>query len=230
MKNMHSFLAIILFTCLVTLPGCQPVDVVLPDLNPGTAEGGDILIFNIFDLIEYTSDVDNNIGVLGGINREYDFQGDGSIDLRVVGSFESFFGSVTRSILSLKFVGSILKEYEAIPAIPFIPTPGYAIFMPVDGLTGIELTTGGWASSWERVDINVVGNSEWIGGDSFMAAYYPAGISYVPTKTRIGGEDYYGWLEVISSDHDDADPNEQLIISRFGISQTPGLRIRMGQS
>ncbi|MCP4124836.1 MAG: hypothetical protein GY751_24100 [Bacteroidetes bacterium] len=228
MKNISNFLVAIISTCVLFITACDPIDVQLPDTNPGTpGEGGEILIFDIFDLIEYSSDRPLGAHDLNDIStREYDFQDDGIVDLRVVSSVSNDLFSGASSSLSLQFAGHLLLEHDPLPFFP--GSRNYAMFLPVDGLLGGSFSTGGWADAWQDVDI-LAHESTTLLGVLLQYAYYPTGISYLPTKTRINGEDYYGWLEVASTDHGDADTDEQLLISRFGISQTPGLRIRMGQ-
>ncbi len=229
-RNISHLLLAVISTCTLLITACNPIDVQLPDTNPGTPGGGEILIFDISDLIEYSSERPLGAYDLNDIStREYDFQDDGIVDLRVVSSGSNDLFSGASSYLSLHFAGQLLLEHNQVSFFP--GSRDKALFLPVDGLLGGSISTGGWVNAWQAVDILAIqpDNMFFPPGDPLMYVYYPEGISYLPTKTRINGEDYYGWLEVASTDHRDADTDEQLLISRFGISQTPGLRIRMGQ-
>ncbi len=228
MKEISKALVGVVLSGMLFVTACLPVDVPLPDLDPETPEGGEILIFEIFDLIEFSSATPLYEHDLADFEtREYDFQGNGNIDLRAVASVDyvPIFNTPQGSYVSLKFAGNLLLDYQPFPMMP--DARPYAMFFPVDGLLGNH-STGGWADAGQAVDLFWIKQTTLLGVPWLYTAY-PAGVSYLPTKSRISGEDYYGWIEIAASDIGDDDPNEQLFISRFGISQTPGLRIRMGQ-
>lgn len=67
------------------------------------------------------------------------------------------------------------------------------------------------------------------GAPPTLEVNFPTGVSYLPTRTQVGSDLFYGWLEVLSTNMADGDHNDAFIITRFGIADTPGIMIQMGE-
>lgn len=198
-------------------------DLPLPDLDPSTPVGGNIVIFEISDVIEYSSAYDPDIGneQFAGLSKVYDLGNDGVIDFTLTGvrgndllSFESF--------VKLRFNGEALSSQGSIFGESYANTR----FLPADALVS-GTANGVWATV--NKPLTMAEDDLTISSTYNVNLEFPVGISYMPTRTKVGADYYYGWLEVIASDYEDGNPSDFFIISRFGVSQTPGLRIRMGQ-
>ena len=202
------------------------IDNPLPDLNPGTPEGGEITIYPIDDFIYFDDSEYGSVPQLDEVSRTYDINENGAIDLSLISR------RVNSSFLShefnveLRFIGQILRTNYS-PDIPFLNLEDTPVYLPVDGLVG-GTAEGRWTSETTPLlfikDFPVEVVTLWT-----LSFSFPVGLSYIPTRTNIGGEWYYGWIEILASDYEDDDPADFVYISRFGISQTPGLRVRMGK-
>lgn len=221
-SNILIFLSFV-FSILITSCLDLNTDNPLPDLDPDTPEGGTITIFEINDVITFLSErgPDLVLEQFENIYREYDLANDGVIDFTLTGTNES--GLVNfESALYLRFNGQALSNQGS----EFGQAYAYTQFVP-EGVLVAGSAIGVWANAGKALEF--VRDVDAISTPFYIASTFPKGISYMPTRTQVGSDYFYGWLEVIASDLDDTDINEFVVISRFGISQTPGLRIRMGQ-
>ncbi|MCP4121605.1 MAG: hypothetical protein GY751_07610 [Bacteroidetes bacterium] len=220
--------ALVICAGLISSCGTDDIPNPIPDLNPDTPGGGDMLIFSIDDLITWQNYRDPNAPTdpqLNNINRTYDFNGDGNIDLSLISKTipGTFFFNPDQYSVEIRFIGQILRT-NYVNDFYNEDTP---VYLPAEGLIGGSVE-GRWTPEGNPIEFI----REYI--LELTPPYYtnvtcPAGLSYIPTRTNIGGEWFYGWIEILASDYGDLDWDEFVYISRFGISQTPGLRIRMGQ-
>ena len=214
-RNLYSVLILVL---ILAISGCT-ID--LPDLNPNTEEGAEISIFDIADPIAFNGADSYTELEFPGYYREYDIWDDGSIDLKVE-------HDPAAEIVFNFPGGNIEVAHEAWET---LPVAGYytPLYLPVDGLTGGTIN-GEWSSGVRDHLLMTESNF----GSGYDPPYqivpkFRVGLSYVPIRVKSGGQFYYGWLEFFSSDYNDSDPDDFVLVSRFGVAQTPGLRIRMGQ-
>ena len=199
----------------------------LPDLNPDTPEGGEILIYDINDRIDYIDeDFQEYPQQFDAIDRSYDLNGDSVIDLSFrSGAMDFFLGSPTTYNVQMRFVGEVLRTNYIFEISTFQDSP---VFLPVSGLVS-GTAEGRWTVAGAATAFMMEGRMEGVGGPWLQFPSFPVGLSYIPTRTNLNGQYYYGWIEIFASDFQDDVPEEFILISRYGLSQTPGLRIRMGQ-
>ena len=214
-----SILAIALFT--IFFYACEEISI--PDLNPGTAEGGDILIYDIDETILYSSQNGSPTFHIDNTNLEIDLFDDGSVDLilkTIDGSGDRYLYLQLTSEVGRdpNLTQNFLDLFDDVP-----------VFLPVDALTGSTFD-GSWGSPNTNFEMLISVNTNVFGGPLAYntGSRFPTGLSYIPTRTQSGNDWYYGWIEIFASDYGDGDTDDFLLISRFGISQTPGLRVRMG--
>lgn len=207
-------------------------DIPLPDLDPSTSGGGEIVTYDVGFLIPIVTTGESElVEQFSGYGPfEIDLGNDGGPwDFRLSSTRENSLipGQYLSSTLRIQFTGEILMRPTAyIPVIQ--PAEYYAQFLPANALIGGTIE-GLWASPRQAVEMISTGFGEWIGGNPILLVQYPSGLSYLPTRTKVGADYYYGWLEFLATDVEDDDHDDWLLITRFGISSTPGLRIRMGQ-
>ena len=216
---------------LTLLDSCiQDPPVPIPDLNPGTEEGGEMLIYEMNDVISFTSEL------IGGTDdprfknfyREYDFFDNGSIDLTLTGDNISggFFGP-PNLFVRLRFNGEALRNSYNQVSNDIFNFPSELVWLPVDALTGGSMPNGNWAPT--NTDFSLISESRVEGVASWqVGSYAPEGLSYIAVRILIGGDYHYGWIELVTTDVSDDDLNDFILISRFANSETPGLRVRMG--
>jgi hypothetical protein len=231
MKASIQRLVAVTFSMFLAVSCIQDPPVPIPDLNPGTPEGGDILIYDINDAIVFNSTPinGNESPRFRNFVRNYDLFDDGTIDLTLRG--DNIAGGLftnPNSFLRLRFSGEILRNSYNQVGNDLFDFPDDIVWLPVQALTGGSMPSGNWAPQNNDFNILSEGKTEGIGPWEVNTAA-SAGIHYIATRTKSGGNYYYGWIEIAVSDVDDADPEELLFISRFGISTTPGLRVRMGE-
>lgn len=232
MKTIGHTATLLLFAVLLVTSCVPDPPVPIPDLNPDTPEGSDILIDDIGDLITYSS-----ISISGSepprfqnFFREYDIFNDGTFDLSLTGDDVSGGGlfSNPNCYVRMRFTTSEVLVSTGIPVFNDIfNMPKQVVWLPQDALIGGSMPQGAWASANEAVWLMAESRIDGFGPWHLLPP--PAGLQYIATRTFSGGQYYYGWIEVVTSDHEDPDPNEFVLMSRFGLSTTPGLRVRMGQ-
>ena len=221
-----------LFTTVFLNSCVEDPPVPIPDLNPGTEEGGDILIYEINGAIEFSSESISGFEDprFRNLYREYDFFDNGSIDLVLRGdNVAGTFLGPPNCFLRLYYTGEVLRNSYNQFNNDLFGFPSDLVLLPVDALTGGSMPNGNWAPPLTDLNLLAEGKREGIASWGINATELE-GINYIATRTDIGGEYFYGWIEVFLSDLHDDDDNEVLLISRFGISQTPGLRVRMGDN
>lgn len=187
----------------------------LPDLDPNTPGGGGMLIYEISDVIEFDgSDGYPESFPATFITREYDIWDDGTVDIRI--EYDP-----ANEILMF-FPGGMEAVHESIE---FIPAAGYytPVYLPAGALSG-----GTFSGLWTGITLLLM-NEYGSAPNYYMSPSFPVGLSYLPIRVPFDGQWHYGWLEFFSTDYNDADPGDGVLLSRFAISDTPGLRVRMGQ-
>ena len=218
MKNLFFVLLIALI-----VQGCLPTPPIpLPDLDPNTGEGGEMLIFEIADVIAVNTEGTTE-PQFEGFHKEYDINDNGTTDLEVknvvfAGVSLRFNGQIALDIGPWSLFGDLFDFYDTY-------TP---IFLPANGLLGETLTT----AEWEERPMHSMQMFIEAGtgtGPYIIRQFVPVGISYIPIRIPAGQDFYYGWIELIVSDFEDTDFDDVFIVSRVGLSTTPGVRVRMGQ-
>jgi hypothetical protein len=218
--------------CLLTLSCEVGGNFPIPDLDPNSSEGGEMLIFDIGELISYNSQTTAAMHLPSDYDVTYDV-GNAGIDFRF--RENGFPGPTNPNFLTSQFrasyeMGQMLTEKHGSSLTPgeeSINVTGMPIYLPADALLG-STVEGTWT-------VPGTGNYIWqesgtsSGPWQFNYRSFPPGISYIPTRTDLGGQWFYGWIEVIASDYTDGDPNDFILFSRFGISTTAGVRVRMGK-
>ena len=219
---------------IILLPGCIdlpfPTNNPVPDLDPATEEGADIIIYDInqvFNAIGTDEPTDWPFDMMEAVRIDWD--NNGSVDLLFfTEQFQNLLENEPTRFLNFRFNGQLLREQIAGSI-----TGGYnntPTYLFENDLVGTEIF-GNYAPGYTKFRL-MYGEE-----DSFQpetGAFHnlniipPIGISYVAFRKFIGGELYYGWMEIETTDEKDDDPDDHLMITRVGISATPGLRIRMG--
>lgn len=208
---------------------CQELPI--PDLNPDTPEGGNVLIYNIGEVIPYTSSIIFSPFPtscdLGNADVSIDLFGDGSIDLRIFTGVPSspipaiYDGEGTYWLIQYAGEIGLAGDYGNYAGLPLLTK-----FLGQNQLAGSS-----FYGIWSNPNTPQIINRCTMGATTIFTTrpLFPVGLSYIPVRRNIGGQYYYGWIEVFASDYSDNDTDDFLLISRFGISDTPGLRIGMGQ-
>lgn len=215
----------------LTISCLEKDDIPLPDLDPTTMEGGEIVTYDIgFPIPIVTVGGDAVVGQFAGYDPvEIDLGNDGGWDFRFTSqAFPNILpGTYSASVLRIQFTGEILKG-PSFTVPPLLNEDNHVRFLPANALLG-GVIEGLWAPALQFVEVVRTGYSEGVAGYAFLSEHVPSGISYLPTRTKVGSDYYYGWLEVVATDFTDTDDDDGILVTRFGISTTPGLRVRMGQ-
>ena len=196
----------------------------LPDLNPSSPEGGEIVIIDISATYEFNGGESYYNPSFLNVTDEYDLNENGSVDLILESTFRTILG-----IDDLITLDIFMPEWQILAEPAFFPFETHTpLFLPPAVMEGASHVSAVWKSGnhglkmfFEQTNFS---SSLWYGFPSFPVDY-----SYVPIRKFITGEWYYGWLEIISTDYMDNNPEDGFIISKLGYSSTPGLRIGMGQ-
>ncbi len=230
MNNIYTF-AFSLLICL-SLNSCwDGVDIDLPDLNPLTQEGAEISIVEINASFSYDGTTTNSVQFDDNFSWEFDVDGDQIMDMGLV----SYYRGPTVGGLPGEAYGvrlgmnnvEIMRKSDLFPLSEPGELIGIAVFLPANALAG-STVNGVWANPGilQRVilDENTILTNKWnVKPDA------PFGLSYIPIRTNAGGEYYYGWIEIFSTNYNDNVSQDVFVINRLGISNTPGLRLRMGE-
>ena len=231
---LHKKLMIVLLALLTaSIYSCnEESDLPIPDLNPETEEGGEITIYDIGEVVPFSSVQHYSDPQFDVFDADIDIGGEGNVDLRLDGYYNPGPFVWPFTYLIMRFNAEIIHAPDAQPDFPDNTTPDtYPVFLPVDALTGSSVN-GIWSPP--NVDLHLLTeqNNTSAGEDPDQAweisFKFPTGVSYIPTRSKVGNDYFYGWIEIFSSDYTDGDTDDFLLISRFGISNTAGLRVRMG--
>ena len=133
----------------------EEVDIPIPDLNPGTEEGGDITIYDIGEVVEFYSFSGYTEPQFRVYNTEFDIGGEGDIDLRLIGRYSPALpGSwYPYGGLDLRFNAQLIHmpddNYDGDDN-----RPGYSfpVFLPVDALTGSTIN-GIWSPAFAPLEV-----------------------------------------------------------------------------
>lgn len=218
----------------IMLSSCNDeMDLPIPDLHPATSEGGEVTIYDIGELVSFSTLQAYSEPQFAVYDNDIDIGGEGNIDLQLDGHYNPGVVIYAFTYLIMRFNAQVIHAPDSQFDIFDNSTPDtYPVFLPVNALTGTTVN-GIWSppnaqlhliQETKSVDVGELNDVAWE-----IEFKFPVGQSYIPTRSRVGNDFYYGWIECFASDYTDGDTNDFLLISRFGISQTPGLRVRMGQ-
>ena len=109
MKNRR--LNLIPFILLFVISGCNEESFLpIPDLNPDTTTGGEMLIYDIEDIMAFNGYEGQTNSQFDSVSRQYDISDNGIVDFRLEGQLHPETGlySIPHVYLVLNYIGEVM--------------------------------------------------------------------------------------------------------------------------
>jgi hypothetical protein len=201
----------------------------LPDLNPNTSEGADILV-RVENRLVADVRIASNFNKLRFQDFDLDITNDGNVDIR----FEEHstctstsriidFSSGTFQVNALLY-NAYCQQISCEPGLAFDPT--------FENSTNSGLTIGQWIGLGNYAKLSDGGAGSGlcsVNSPVYTDHVFPIGLKYLMIKQIINGNTHYGWLEFQNNINRTAGTG-QCILKRVALAQQPGYVLRAGQT